>query len=133
MIRQKLLSKRLRLIQEGKPTLEVVNILQEIFLMYSESPENLTISSSMAYRLWYRCGLRISSLTDIIIQKESVITEVHFEDFLGVVCQVISADVAESNVSEINTCLRESFCEVRFNKSSWDFICEKLTCIRRVR
>lgn len=114
ILREKLLRRRSRLIQDGELTEEVKAILQDIFLMYTENSgaADLRITPAMAHRLWYRCGIRLSSLNDILAEKDQNTEKVGFHDFLNVVCQVVSADVAENDPSRIVLGSNESFCEV---------------------
>lgn len=93
----------------------VKDVLQDIFLMYTENSEQ-HISSAMAHRLWYRCGLRLSSLNDILAEKDQNTGKVEFLDFLSVVCQVVAADDAENDPSRSVVVSNESFCEVRLLK-----------------
>lgn len=124
ILRQKRLCRRSRFIQDGELTKDIQDVLQKIFLMYTENSEP-HISSAIAHRFWYRCGLRLSSLNDILAEKAPKAKNVEFCDFLKVVIQVVNADVAENVSSPTFVDSNESFCEVRLPKFLGCFSCLK--------
>jgi hypothetical protein len=94
-LRQQLVAKRARLVNAGGPSAELEALLKTVFLLYKIDSNDLCISYTMACRLWYRCGMKISSLNSQLGQQGIPYREVRFEDFLSVVCKVISADERE--------------------------------------
>ncbi len=110
-LRQKVMRKRLRFIQNCELTKEIKDVLHDIFLMYTEHSE-LQVSFAMAHRLWYRCGLRLSTLNDILDDADKNTGKIEFCRFLNVVGQVVAADASENDLSRSITSSNESLCEV---------------------
>ena len=115
-LRQELSAKRCRLIDNGKPSSELEEVLKAIFAMYSidcSNRDNLRISYTMACRLWYRCGMKLSSLDYVLEKEKKRFGEAEFKDFLRVVCSVIEADTREQD-DAVSSCDADlSNCEVR--------------------
>ncbi len=120
-IRQKVMQKRLRFIQNCELTKEVKDILYDIFLMYTEHSE-VQISFVMAHRLWYRCGLRLSTLNDVLDDVDKNAGKIEFHHFLSVVNQVVAADASENDLTRSITSSNESLCEVSALKLAVDSI-----------
>ena len=84
---------------DGKPTTALTEVLKAIFDRYcttddgSDDDNNSDRASyTMAGRLWYRCGMKLSSLDSLLEKKNQKLGEVEFKDFLQVVSEVIGAD-----------------------------------------
>ncbi|KAG7373198.1 HECT-domain ubiquitin-transferase [Nitzschia inconspicua] len=95
--RQAILSQRSVLIDAGRPTSALVRTLRAIFTQYL-SKEGSCLNNLEASRLWYRCGLRLSSLREIIDNKSEGSDGkkwIEFNDFLGLVERVISDDAKQ--------------------------------------
>jgi hypothetical protein len=91
--RQEIMSQRSVLIDAGMPTTALVKILRSIFTQYL-SDEQSCLGYVEASRLWYRCGLKLSSLKNILDNKASDHgeREIEFCDFLGLIQRVIAED-----------------------------------------
>ncbi len=101
-IKSKLAKERIVLIKEGMPTPKLQKILYQIFSMYAE-PENTagdtdmdhsTVNEIMAYRLWYRCGMKLSILENVFKLKER--RAVAFGDFSSLIQRVIDDEEREN-------------------------------------
>jgi hypothetical protein len=101
----KLAKERSVLIKDGIPTSKLQKVLYHIFAMYSGqgfpettsndvNMEHLKISVIMAARLWYRCGMKLSSLENILRSKEK--RYVVFRDFYALIKKVIDEDEREN-------------------------------------
>jgi hypothetical protein len=91
--RKELLADRLALIEKGLPTAGLVTVMQSIFSQYC-SPGHSSLGLVEASRLWYRCGLTLSSLREICVTKISNGPEVRIDiqDFLTIVQRIIEED-----------------------------------------
>ena len=108
--------RRSKLIHFGQPTPELEEALRSIFSWYVQDENSPRVSDVeslgplSAARLWYRCGLRLSLLYDILEldrTKEADSDNMYritFLDFFKAICSVIATDNCINN--------RESF-EVR--------------------
>jgi hypothetical protein len=99
-LRETFSEKRTRLIVHDMPTSELEDVLKTIFAMYIAGDDDdgvHGISYAMACRLWYRCGMKLSSLDSLLEKEKRSQGEVEFTDFLKVVCRVIEADTPKSN------------------------------------
>jgi hypothetical protein len=94
--RQEIMSQRSVLIEAGMPTPALVKTLRNIFTQYL-SDEQSCLGYVEASRLWYRCGLKLSSLKDIFYRKPSNSDDgdergIEFYDFLGLIQRIIAED-----------------------------------------
>jgi len=94
------------LMNNQRLTVDVKNVLHSIFSWYvkddqsSEYPlEPLRLRASVAARLWYKCGLKLSNLEAMVVSKSKESTAsldpnicVSFEDFLKAVELAVSSD-----------------------------------------
>jgi hypothetical protein len=123
-IRNRLVKERTVLVRDGKPTLKLCQTLRRIFGCYSGSTDghvdDVKLTQIMASRLWYRCGMKLSSL-DCIFAKENV-SYVRFQDFFNVIEQVIEEDQDDVHISKqslsYNATLPVLAFEVRFFSDS---------------
>jgi hypothetical protein len=87
------------LIKEGMPTPKLQKILHQIFNMYAE-PENtlgdtdMDLTEIMACRLWYRCGMKVSTLENIFKSKGR--RSVAFSEFFLLIQRVIDEEEREN-------------------------------------
>jgi hypothetical protein len=91
---QEIMSHRAVLIEAGMPTAALIKILRSIFTQYL-SDEQSCLGYIEASRLWYRCGLKLSSLKDIMDSKASDCDgkrDIEFYDFLGLIQRIIAED-----------------------------------------
>jgi hypothetical protein len=95
--RQEIMTQRSILIEAGMPTVALVKILQNIFTQYLSDGRSC-LGYVEASRLWYRCGLKLSSLKDIFDSKTSNGNgerEIEFYDFLGLIQRMIAEDAKD--------------------------------------
>jgi len=103
---------------------ELRKALGEIFSMYSDEAgdstedENikgaLTLTSTMAARLWYRCGMKLANLDSILEAKtDDQDATVTLEDFLGVIEKVVEDDEAKVAKEPPSDSVPDSLFEVR--------------------
>lgn len=96
-IKSRLAKERLVLIKDGMPTLKLQKVLYQIFSMYADhnadtfvgdvDMDHAAVSEIMASRLWYRCGMKLSTLDDMLRSKER--RYVAFRDFFSLIKTVI--------------------------------------------
>lgn len=115
--RTSLVSQRSLLIRDNGPTPALVVVLREIFSWYGaghppEGGRALELTRVEASRLWYRCGLKLSTLDSILAEKSPTKTTLNVDDFLAVVEKVIQEDCAIANKT-VNGA-NETTCEVSF-------------------
>jgi hypothetical protein len=100
---------------------ELRKVLGEIFCMYSNGEDSkgpTTITSTMASRLWYRCGMKLASLETILQAKDGSDDDVKrpsvaLEDFLGVIEQVVEEDEAKlGGIEQLPSAAAVSACEI---------------------
>jgi hypothetical protein len=104
-IKSKLAKERAVMIKEGMPTLKLQKVLHQIFAWYSDfdletayndmEMDDLRISEIMASRLWYRCGMKLSTLVDIVTTR--ICRNVNFQDFFGLIRKIIAEDDSNYN------------------------------------
>ena len=93
------------LIKDGMPTSKLQKVLYQIFSMYANHRPGTSVgvdvdmdlanvSEIMASRLWYRCGMKLSTLDDILISREK--RNISFRDFLSLIQQVIDDEQGEN-------------------------------------
>lgn len=105
------------LINGGKPSPKLRNTFIEIFNLYSQHEERieqeLSLIPTMASRLWYRCGLKLSKLNDLLKTKDKPFLS--FLDFIGLIEQVLEEDEARMSFSSLplDEALPVSVVEVR--------------------
>ena len=91
--RQKLLSERSVLVRNGMLTPELVNVLREIYRHSSSNPyQNVQLNRVEASRLWYRCGMKLSHLDELLKTKIPPSNEICFEDFLENFIRVVQEE-----------------------------------------
>ena len=96
--RTELLSDRSVLIEKGAITSQMQSALRDIFNGYKLDADprlgrSCELNQSEASRLWYRCGLKLSCLTEILqSQSERTDKSVAFADFLGIVSEIVEED-----------------------------------------
>lgn len=127
-VRKKLTAERSLLIENGEATAQLKKVLKDVCMMYSNkssetSGEDLRLNYTMASRLWYRCGVKLSCL-DTILKEDSVpYRKVSFGQFFDVVNKVVEADErvlsalpavdsGSSSLCEVINSLLETRCEV---------------------
>ena len=120
--RQRLADERSVLIRDGSMSPELRKVLEEIFLMYSDCDDTMeedgksavTLTSALASRLWYRCGMKLASLENILEAKDDDehTGNVTLEDFLGVIEKVVEEDAAKMAKEPSSDSSTVSACEV---------------------
>mmetsp|Transcript_36670 Transcript_36670/g.88593 ORF Transcript_36670/g.88593 Transcript_36670/m.88593 type:complete len:2896 (+) Transcript_36670:158-8845(+) len=96
--RTELLSDRSVLIEKGAITSRMQSALRDIFNGYKFDADprpgrSCELNQSEASRLWYRCGLKLSCLTEILqSQSERTDKSVAFADFSGIVSEIVEED-----------------------------------------
>lgn len=85
-IRQRLRQERLVLMAGGQLTEELRDVVRTIFAAYSDGASRL-LEASTATRLWYRCGLKLSALQDLLTDNV-----LELNAFLGVLERVAAED-----------------------------------------
>lgn len=79
------------LIEGGSFKPDLLAILKEIFSRY-RSEGACELSQVEASRLWYRCGLRLDSLKDILAKVNKVERSITFQDFLCLLQRIMADD-----------------------------------------
>ena len=80
------------LIPNGNPSEKLTACLRSVFSLYCDDPTlNGAINETAASRLWYRCGIQLSNLEQLLEDK-SPVTNIEFDDFLQVITDLIDAD-----------------------------------------
>ena len=106
---QLLAEERVVLIKDGTVSPELRTVLGEIFRLYADDQEEevkcgaeTTLTSTMAARLWYRCGMKLASLETIMEAREdSNRMGLTLQDFVGVIEKVVAED--EVNAAQRST------------------------------
>ena len=110
--------RKANLLQERRLTPKAIEVLCLICSWYSSSNSAsddgvINLSREEATRLWYRCGIRLATLDEIISRnekKEGCSNNLTSEDFIEVVQRIVEDEEAKSpNVSsnlEVGTDLR---------------------------
>ena len=82
------------LVQNGFLTDDLIIALEEIFLRYRSGTANNELDQIEAARLWYQCGLRLSSLNEILHNTKLTETKksINFEDFRCLLQRIINDD-----------------------------------------
>ena len=84
------------MIEGGKLTPQAIGILKTIFSLYREGQvyreedESLFIEVKRASRLWYRCGMKLSTIDDVIGRTGSNV--ISFSDFVEIFEKIVSED-----------------------------------------
>lgn len=91
--RKELQTDRIALIENGLPTAGLVTVLQSIFSQYC-SPGQSSLGLVEASRLWYRCGLKLSSLREICCSKDlgGQDKRIDIQNFLSILESIIAED-----------------------------------------
>lgn len=95
-------------------------MLGDIFRLYADDQEEAlkcgaeaTLTSTMAARLWYRCGMKLANLETIMeARKDTKRMGVTLRDLLGVIEKVVAEDeanAAHESTPDLNVALS---CEV---------------------
>lgn len=121
---QLLAEERAVLIKDGTISPELRSVLGDIFCMYADDREDgvkcgseTTLTSTMAARLWYRCGMKLASLETLMeARQDSKHTGVALRDFLGVIEKVVAEDVANSAREPTPDVSVALSCEVRVTR-----------------
>jgi hypothetical protein len=121
-IRSKLAKERAVLIKDGMPSLKLQKVLRQIFAWYTDcdyeassndiETDDLSISHIMASRLWYRCGMKLSTLDEIGLSCAN--RTVNFQDFFTLITNIVAEDDSNFNYNSLNTVPTLSF-EVRLD------------------
>eukprot|EP00521_Asterionellopsis_glacialis_P007185 CAMPEP_0195289262 /NCGR_PEP_ID=MMETSP0707-20130614/5611_1 /TAXON_ID=33640 /ORGANISM="Asterionellopsis glacialis, Strain CCMP134" /LENGTH=3115 /DNA_ID=CAMNT_0040349249 /DNA_START=115 /DNA_END=9462 /DNA_ORIENTATION=+ len=102
--RRKLIMQRSVLIQSGKPTYELLNILKMIFGWYARKGSklesgNMSLDPVAAFRLWYRCGMKLSTIQDLLEKKMAgghnkgySALSITLDDFLNLITQIVGEE-----------------------------------------
>jgi hypothetical protein len=91
-------TQRAGLIRDGSLTPKLVDVLRKIFCWFSVSwkPDNddqaVRLNRVEASRLWYRCGIKLSNLEQLLEAKSPPTSDVCFEDFLERLSSVVRAE-----------------------------------------
>lgn len=93
--REELLADRSVLVKKGSVTSGMQSVLRDIFSGYETGGDakvgnSVELNQIEASRLWYRCGIKLSSLIDILQTRND--KTVAFADFLQLLHQVIEDD-----------------------------------------
>ena len=118
--RGKLKSQRSLLIQDGLPSEELVLELRTIFSWYARSQNfnlqdnDMHLTRVEASRLWYRCGMKLSSLETLLQEKSPPSKVLRINDFLILVQKVIREEEESMSRGKSQDRSSESFCEVSF-------------------
>lgn len=108
------------LIQDGLPTEKLVSELRTIFSWYASSQDfklqddDMHLTRVEASRLWYRCGMKLSSLETLLQEKSPSSNVLRINDFLNLVKKVIQEDEESMFKGKSQERSSESFCEVSF-------------------
>jgi hypothetical protein len=79
-----------------------------------------------ATRLWYRCGIKLSNLDDVIKAKpQGAERKISFEDFQSILQRIVEDDEKYLSIMALNDPDASDF-EVRSRPS---FLCTKLECL----
>lgn len=107
--RQELESHRSLLIVKGSLSPELIAVLLEIFSRYAANGGILDIATIQltkieASRLWYRCGMKLSSLNDILERKlqggEKMLV---FQDFCSLLQRIVDDDEERLSKMALNS------------------------------
>jgi hypothetical protein len=122
IVRKRLAAERALLIKNGSLSERLREVLRAIFVLYCESPEDrmddegddedVSLSCTMASRLWYRCGMKLANLESILADKQGQ-QNVYLKDFLSVIEKVIAEDEAVVTKRSRETTALTSTFEVR--------------------
>ena len=103
---RELCSQRSRLVRGGKPTQLLEVTLRKVFSLYSARDQpKVQLCVISAARLWYRSGLKLKHLSEMIERKakeENCLyadARIFFDDFFSVICSILMED--ESLFSEL--------------------------------
>jgi hypothetical protein len=104
----KLAKERTVLMKDGMPTLKLKKVMFQIFSMYAEhnlektvgdvDMDNATINEIMASRLWYRCGIKLTTLDSVYRSNERRC--VAFRDFFSLIQKVIADEERENGSAQ---------------------------------
>ena len=91
--RKRLREDRSVLVQNGAFTTGLVTVLQEIFSRYERTVAG-GLTHTEASRLWYKCGLKLSSLKEILgfSRCSSDAKVIYFKDFCQLLQQILTDD-----------------------------------------
>lgn len=109
--RHEVLRQQSALVEAGMPTPALVNILRDIFANYL-SDEESCLGYVEACRLWYRCGLKLSSLREIFDSKlsdDGGRKEIEFYDYLALIQRIIAEDSKHFSQSPANEIVAMGF------------------------
>ena len=78
--------------------------MEEIFALYCDDVDDHdgVISYTMACRLWYRCGLRLSTLNSISMEDNRRC--IVLDDFIQVVTKVLESDTVSNRTTAASAC-----------------------------
>ena len=76
--------------ENGSFTPKLISVLKEIFSQYETNGRNW-LTQVEASRLWYRCGIKLSSLKDIFADDRST-KDITFDDFFNLLQRIIADD-----------------------------------------
>ena len=79
------------LIKNGSFTPSLTTALEQIFSRYKNNVAD-GLTQTEASRLWYQCGLRLSSLKDILDDSTRTDKKIYFEEFLHLLQRIITDD-----------------------------------------
>jgi hypothetical protein len=113
------------LIKDGIPTSKLQKVLYQIFSMYADHSTETTmndlnmdqtqISEIMAARLWYRCGMKLASLDNILKSKEPRC--VTFREFYSLIKKVIDDEEKENRTVQVGSTLNFEVCPLLYCKN----------------
>jgi hypothetical protein len=116
--RGKLKSQRSLLIQDGLLTEELVLELRTVYSWYAKSQDfelqddDMHLTRVEASRLWYRCGMKLSSLETLLQEKSPPSNVLRVNDFLNLVQRVIREEDESMSKGKSQDRSSESSCEV---------------------
>ena len=109
------------MIKDGTISPGLRTVLGDIFRLYADDQEEVvkcgsevTLSSTMAARLWYRCGMKLANLETIMEAKQdSKHVGLTLRDFLGVIEKVVAEDEVNAGHESTPDLSGALSCEVR--------------------
>jgi hypothetical protein len=131
-IRVRMAKERAVLIDDGKPTKQLLRVLGDIFLQYADAgascqaASEICLKDTMACRLWYRCGLKLSHLEQTMEGQGDHSRMLRFKDFLGLIEKIVEDDESNLHTPLLDPSADDSVFGVRVE-------CDDLACLPYVR
>jgi hypothetical protein len=131
-IRVRMAKERAILIDDGKPTKQLLRVIGDIFSLYADAgascqaTSEICLKDTMACRLWYRCGLKLSHLEQTMDDQGDHCRMLRFKDFLSLIEKIVEDDESTLHTPSLGPSADESVFGVRVK---WDH----LACLPFVR